>query len=157
MDRSRLLKRLEDAWKALGDSYADLSDAELLEPGVSGSWSIMDIIAHVTAWEEESLKHLPLLLAGGRPPRYSVAYGGIDAFNALTTARRRNDPLPEVLQRRDDTHRRLVGYLQRVPEEQLARETRVRRRLRLDTYGHYLKHAAAIRARRAERGKTEGL
>jgi hypothetical protein len=38
-----------------------------------------------------------------------------------------------------------------VPEEQFARETRFRRRLRLDTYRHYLEHARAIREWRAER------
>ena len=59
-----------------------LSDAELMEPGVTGAWSVKDIIPHVTGWEEEALTHLPLILAGGRPPRYSVRYGGIDAFNA---------------------------------------------------------------------------
>jgi hypothetical protein len=38
-----------------------------------------------------------------------------------------------------------------VPEEQFARETRFRRRLRLDTYRHNLEHARAIREWRAER------
>jgi hypothetical protein len=32
-----------------------------------------------------------------------------------------------------------------VPEDQFTRETRFRRRLRLDTYRHYPQHAAAIR------------
>lgn len=145
MDRSQMLKRLAAAWDALQASYADLSGAQIGEPGVAGAWSIKDIIAHVTSWEEEALKHLPLVLEGARPPRYSVVYGGIDAFNARATARTRGLPLAEVLRRRDDTHRRLVEYVTRVPEDQFARETRLRRRLRLDTYGHYAKHAAAIR------------
>jgi hypothetical protein len=148
VDRSQLLEHLRKAWHALSASYADLSDAEIVAPGVAGTWSIKDIIAHVTSWEEESLKHLPLVLEGGRPPRYSVTYGGIDAFNALTAARTRGLPLAEVLRRRDDTHRRLVAFLEGVPEDQFGRETRFRRRLRLDTYGHYPKHAEAIRKRR---------
>ena len=45
----------------------------------------------------------------------------------------------------DETHRRLVAYVQNVPEEQFTRETRVRRRLRLDTYSHYPQHAKVIR------------
>lgn len=51
-----------------------------------------DIIAHVTWWEEEALTHLPLVLRGGRPPRYSVTYGGIDAFNATMTDERKDWP-----------------------------------------------------------------
>ncbi len=151
MDRSKLLKRLADGWTAFEASYTGLSDAEMGEPGVTGSWSIKDIIAHVTAWEEESLAHLPIILSGGKPPRYSVTYGGIDAFNARVTAQKRTLPLSEVLRQRDDTHRRLVDFIQSVPEDALARETRFRRRLRLDTYGHYPKHAAAIRNWRERR------
>jgi hypothetical protein len=99
----------------------------------------------VTWWEEEALTHLPVILAGGKPPRYSATYGGIDAFNAQMTERKRNSPLSEVLRQRDDSHRRLVDFLQTAPEEQFIRETRFRHRLRLDTYSHYLKHAEAIR------------
>ena len=151
MDRSGLLKRVDRAWEALKASYAGLSDAELTEPGVTGDWSIKDIIAHVTWWEEEALTHLPLILAGGRPPRYSVKYGGIDAFNAQMAEKKRKLSLSEVLQQRDDTHRRLTDFIQSVPEDQIARETRFRRRLRLDTYGHYPKHAEAIREWREQR------
>jgi hypothetical protein len=72
MDRGKLLKRLDKAWVAFKESYAGLTEAQLLEPGVTGRWSIRDIIAHVTTWEEEALEHLPAILAGRRPPRYSV-------------------------------------------------------------------------------------
>lgn len=145
MDRSQLLKRLEKAWEAFKESYAGLSDSELMEPGVLGGWSVRDIIAHVTWWEEEALTHLPLILDGGKPPRYSVTYGGIDVFNAQMTERKSDLPLSEVLRQRDDTHRRLIDFIQSAPEDQFIRETRLRHRLRLDTYSHYPEHAEAIR------------
>ncbi len=145
MDRSQLLKRLDKAWEAFKESYAGLSDSELMEPGVTGDWSVRDIIAHVTRWEEEALTHLPLILDGGKPPRYSVTYGGIDAFNAQTTEQKRNLSLSEVLRQQDDTHRRLIDFIQSAPEDQFIRETRFRHRLWLDTYSHYPKHAEAIR------------
>ena len=81
MDKQQLLKQLETAWAGLEESYAGLSDSQLTEPGVMGTWSVKDILAHVTTWEEEALKYLPLIITGGRPPRY-MQYGGIDAFNA---------------------------------------------------------------------------
>jgi uncharacterized protein DUF1706 len=106
---------------------------------------VKDIIAHVTWWEEEALKHLPLIVKGGTPVRYSTEYGGIDAFNAQMTELKRGLSLPDVLRQMDETHRRLVAYVQSAPEEQFTLETRFRRRLRLDTYSHYPKHAKAIR------------
>lgn len=151
MDRSQLLKRLDKAWQELRASYADLSDSELMEPRITGGWSVRDIIAHVTSWEEEALTHLPLIFAGGQPPRYSVTYGGIDAFNAQTTEQKRNLSLSEVLLQRNDTHRQLIDFIQSAPEDQFIRETSFRRRLRLDTYSHYPKHADAIRKWREQR------
>ena len=151
MDRSQLLNRLDQAWQAFKESYAGLSDAELMEPGVTGDWSVRDIIAHVTWWEQEALTHLPLILDGGKPPRYSVTYGGIDAFNAQTLEQKRHLSLSEVLQQQDETHRWLIDFIQSVPEEQFIRETRFRRRLRLDTYSHYPQHAEAIRQWREQR------
>ena len=151
MNRPQLLGRLDEAWTALQASYADLSDTEMLVPGVTGTWSIKDIILHVASWEEEALRHLPHILAGGRPPRYSVLYGGIDAFNAQTTERNRSLSVGEALRQRDETHRRLIAFIQTVPEDQIVPDTRVRRRLRLDTYGHYPKHAEAIRRWRRKR------
>ena len=71
-----VLKRLDGAWEDLLESYAGLSDSELLVPGVTRDCSVRDIITHVTWWEEEALTHLPRILAGGKPPRYSVSYGG---------------------------------------------------------------------------------
>jgi hypothetical protein len=151
VQRKRLLSRLETGWQAFQQSYAGLSKAELMEPGVTGAWSIRDIIAHVTWWEEEALKHLPLIITGGRPPRYSVTYGGIDAFNALMTEQRQDLSLSEVLQQHREVHGRLVAFIEKAPADEIAGETRFRRRLRLDTYGHYPKHARAIQAWRSRR------
>jgi hypothetical protein len=151
MDRQQLLQRLDRAWAALQDSYAGLPDARLLEPGVAGEWSVRDILAHVTTWEEEALKDLPVIAAGGRPPPYR-AFGGLDAFNAQMAAQRRGLPLAEVRRQAGETHARLLAYLGAVAEEQFAGETRFRHRLRLDTYSHYALHARMIREWRERQG-----
>jgi Mycothiol maleylpyruvate isomerase N-terminal domain len=144
--------RLAAGWTAIEASYAGLSDARLTEPGVTGDWSVKDILAHVTTWEKEALRHLPVIAAGGRPPRY-VGYGGIDAFNAMMTNVSRGRSLAAVLRRLDDTHRRLVRFVRRAPAAPDAREARFRRRLRLDTYGHYPEHVEAIRRWRRRIGE----
>jgi hypothetical protein len=143
MKKNQLFQKLEKAWTQLKESYAGLSDAQLTEPGVMGAWSVKDILAHVTTWEEEALKYLPLILTGGRPPRY-IQYGGIDAFNAQMAEQKRDLVLSEVLRQLEETHHRLLDYLQSVPEEQFTRETPFRHRLRLDSYSHYPLHARAI-------------
>jgi hypothetical protein len=117
MDRSQLLKKVEVAWQDLLASYDGLADDDMTEPGVTEAWSVKDIIAHVACWEEEALKQLPHILAGRVPTKYSVEYGGIDAFNAQKTDQGRKLTLSEVLQHRDETHQRLLNYLKSIPEE----------------------------------------
>lgn len=151
MDRDQLSGRLEKAWAALRESYAGLPEEELSEPGVTGSWSVRDILTHVTTWEQEALKYLPVILRGERPPRYSAMYGGINAFNALATERTRALPLSEVLRQLDETHSRIVELIGNTPEDQFRSESRFLRRLRSDTYGHYPRHAEAIRKWRERR------
>jgi hypothetical protein len=116
MDKQQLLKRLDKAWVEFKSSYAGLSDAQMTTPGVTGDWSVKDLIAHVTWWEEESLKHLPHILQGGTAPRYSVQYGGIDAFNAQMLTQKRGLSLADVLSQQGDTHARLVAYVQSAPD-----------------------------------------
>jgi hypothetical protein len=150
---TRLLRRVEMAWAALKESYAGLPDSRLTEPGVVGDWSVKDILAHVTTWEEEALQHLPVIIAGGRPPRY-VTFGGIDAFNAHMAEQKREITLSDIRRRLDETHSRLLDFIRSAPAGQFTRESRARRRLRLDTYGHYPKHAEAIRDWRQRRSAT---
>ena len=149
LTRDQALARLDAAWKDFEDSYAGLPNSQLMTSGVTGDWSVRDIIAHVTWWEEEALKHLPLVREGGRSPRYSVKSGGINAFNAMMTEQRRGLSLVEVRQQHDDVHARLVAYVALSPEELFRSETRFRRRLKLDAVAHYPIHARAIRAWRA--------
>jgi hypothetical protein len=152
VDRRQLLSRIDRGWLEFKNSYSGLSESQLLEPGVTDAWSIRDVIAHVTTWEEEALAHLPVILEGGRPPRYSVVYGGIDAFNNLVMERKRDLSLAEVQRQQQESHARLLHLVERAPEDRLTRQTRFRRRLRLDTYGHYAVHAAAICNWRERRG-----
>ena len=144
MKKKQVLNKIERAWSKFKESYAGLTAEQLIQSGVTEDWSVKDILAHVSVWEDETLKHLPHVLQGVRPPRYSVLYGGIDAFNAQMTEQKRRLSLSEVLRQLDETHLRLVQYVQSAPEEQFTSETPFRRRLRLDTYGHYPIHSRAI-------------
>jgi hypothetical protein len=147
---NNLLTRLDAAWTEFNKSYAGLPEAQLLEPGVTGGWSVKDILAHVTTWEEEALKQLPLIIAGGRVLRYSTVYGSIDAFNEQMTAKKRGLALDEARTQLHDTHRRLIDFIKSTPAE-FTGETRARRRLRLDTYSHYPIHTRMIWEWRAQR------
>src|SRR2546428_2234730 len=67
------------------------------------------------------------------------------------TEEKRGLSLSEVLRQLEDTHGHLIDFVRRTSEGQFTRDTRFRRRLRLDTYSHSPQHAEAIRKWRAQR------
>lgn len=147
--RDKLMETIESRWEELLASVDGLSDVRMLESGVVGDWSVKDILAHITTWETEALKHLPEIAAGKPQQRYKDVYGGLDAFNALKFQENRTWSLAEVRSRLIDTHQRLLDYLDTVSDELLHSRERFRTRLRWDTYSHYPIHAEHIRAWRA--------
>ena len=150
----RMLDEIDATWAAFHASYSGLDDEQVLIPGVCGGWSVRDLIAHVTWWDAEALDHLPQVLAGERPPKYSDTYGGIDAFNALMTKRNAGLSLEEVRERAQSTHARLVAFVAAVDPALLTPKSRFRHRLKLDTFGHYPIHTAQIIAWRERNGLT---
>ena len=66
------------------------------------------------------------------------------------TELKRELSLEAVRAQLDETHRRLIDYLESVPEDQFSSKTRFQNRLRQDTYSHYPIHTKAIRAWRTQ-------
>jgi hypothetical protein len=51
MEKSELIEALEDGQNELVEMLEDLPDEMMLTRGVSGDWSIKDILAHLSYWE----------------------------------------------------------------------------------------------------------
>jgi uncharacterized protein (TIGR03083 family) len=148
MKREQLLARLDGRWLDFKSAWEGLDDTSLTETALDG-WSVKDVIGHLATWEEETLKALPLLLVGKRPPLYR----GIDRFNATQVEARRQRSLRDVIEQADAAHARLLRYIDAAPESAFATETRFRHRLRLDTYSHYPEHTEAIKRWRESQRK----
>ena len=143
--KEQVTEREAAAWARLETLVAAVPEERRETPALEGGWSVKDVLAHVTTWEEEALKKLPVILEGGRTPKYSVAYGGIDAFNALMHEKNGGRTLAQVMDRLKRTHRKLVKYVESVPDEAFMKEGRFMSRLRYDTYRHYPEHTEMIR------------
>jgi hypothetical protein len=143
--RERLMVTMTRNWDALLASFDGLSEDELVRPGVVEAWSVKDILAHITTWEEEGLHHLPTVAQGKKPPTYASQYGSLDGFNALKYEENSKRSLDEVLARLPEVHQQVLDYLDTVPDELLHSKERFRNRLKWDTYSHYSMHAKHIR------------
>jgi len=148
MSKEQILIQIGQEWQAFLSSFAGLTDNLLMESGAVGHWSIRDVLSHITTWEEEALKVLPLILEGKPIPRYT-RYGGIDAFNAQEQERKRHFPLELVKDELIATHEHLLQLLTEVPDSMFSSKNRFYKRLRLDTYNHYREHIPQINKWRA--------
>ena len=135
--RVRLIERVQQEWTALQHSLGSLPEPAFFQPGVVGDWSLRDLMVHITSWEGEALKAIPIILQGRRLPRYRQLYGGIDAFNAS--------------EQQAKTHL-LLSRLNKLPDDSLVSGGRLVRRLRQDTFAHYHEHTLHVVEWRQQRG-----
>lgn len=83
MDKKELIETLEDSHQELLEMLQDLPEAVLTEPGVTGTWSIKDILAHLTYWEGQTVTLL-FQAKRGMPQPSTVHFGDepVDEINA---------------------------------------------------------------------------
>ena len=82
-----------------------------------GDWSVKDLLAHITTWEELALEAITAWRSGKREPmRAELRAVGIDAFNAERAARKSGMPLEQVLEAFGYVHGRLIDEMRTMPE-----------------------------------------
>jgi hypothetical protein len=67
MNKSEILKALEDTREQFLDAIEGLPEGALEEPGVVGDWSIKQVMDHISRWEAEVVKLLWQARQGIRP------------------------------------------------------------------------------------------
>jgi hypothetical protein len=143
MKKERLLSKVDANWDLLVNSFAGLDENQLDEKGVVGEWSVRDLLAHVTTWEEEAVKVLALAQSGQPIPGYRP-YGGIDNFNAREQERKQSLSLEQLKADLVSTHGILIEHLMHIAESEFLGNKSLLRRLSFDTYRHYQEHANQI-------------
>ena len=72
MDKARLLNLMNTSYAAFTQLLSPLSEAQLTTPGVTGLWSIKDILAHLAVWEHHALNYLLAAEKGDVPPESTL-------------------------------------------------------------------------------------
>jgi hypothetical protein len=140
-------QKIDDTWADFLASWSDLDDADLVVRGVTGTWSVKDILGHVSTWEDVTMSMSQAQIDGTEPPEWNDNEPwDLDTFNARTSGEKATLSLDEVRAQLAETHDRLLAWLPAIPADHLAAGSDVEDRLRADTWEHYPEHAAAIRA-----------
>lgn len=132
-EKERVLRDMDKAWRAFMDSVSGIPKSLMTESGVSGSWSVKDILAHVAAWDRETTRVVMQILRGDEPewPIHD------QKFNDLNYEADKNLPVMEARNRALSAHKALVEMLDGKSEVRAAW-------LRGATYDHYPEHTEDI-------------
>ena len=147
VDRYKLFKRAVEERGRLVASLEGLSLEDLTTPGVTRDyWSIKDIVAHISAWQEEGLAALRAMLAGQKwDVKYDIDYWIQQKYNE-----RKDRNWEQVWEGWHLSHRQMCDLLLGIPDERLGSEE-VIGWIAQTTYDHYLEHCEQVLAWRLKR------
>jgi hypothetical protein len=95
-----------------------LPQTEWETPGVCGTWSVKDIIAHLASYEHMLVDVLTTFLEGGPTP-YLEKMGALGplGFNDAEVASRHDKTIDDVLAEFNETHAQTMALAARIPAE----------------------------------------
>ena len=131
--KAQLLADLKDEqahWEAL---LQDIGKDHMTQPGVTGEWSIKDIVAHLTFWRRRTVGRFQAALRNEPPPPslWPAQFGtedeidardedtAWDEVNAWIYAANHDRPLADVLRDSRDVFQQLVETLGAFPDADL--------------------------------------
>jgi hypothetical protein len=154
--KAGLLILIRTERKLLDAELAELTGDQMTKPGVEGRWSIKDLLAHITAWEQRMIQWLKQALRGEVPQHLptGMTWDDLDRWNEETFLENRDRPLDEVLAESDRSYRQALRAVEMMPEKALFEPGYYVWRggkplwemVAANTYWHYQEHREAIRS-----------
>lgn len=131
---STILPKLDGAWEdwLLAIDEVPISAREV--KGISGEWSLKDLIGHVTFWDTQLIDDIVGYKAGRPPIQLDV-----DGWNAREATRTASSTFEDLLAQMHGTHDRMRSLL--VETDGIDAEM-----VAVDTWEHYADHARDMRA-----------
>jgi len=110
------VRRMVAARRATLTLVRRLPERDMLRPRTLDRWSVKDVLGHLLACDEETVRRFRLI-AGGHGDRihWFESMADADRFNARTVARLRRLGLRALLRRRERASADLVRWLKRLP------------------------------------------
>lgn len=155
MTPETLLENISAGYSRFNRVIARLSADDMLRPGVTGPWSVKDILAHITVHEQAMLNWIKLRLKGvipAGPQPYAMPEMPLAGLNERIYQENRARPLDEVLRDFDQTHITVLDFISMAPADQLTGPGSYRLQdgeplwvaMAANTYEHMDEHALEI-------------
>lgn len=153
MNKVKILDEMQTKYAALEDILAPLDETQMTTEGVNGDWSIKDVLAHITAWQQRSLIWLHAATRNEEPTISGPdSVEEMDRLNEQFYKENKSCPLVDVLTGFRTTYLQIVNEVQFLNEEDLVdphRFTWMKGKplwyiIAGDTFEHYQEHSGSI-------------
>lgn len=124
--KKQLLKDIYTERRRLEKNLAVLSAEDMLEPRVTGTWSVKDILAHLVAWERLFLDWYSTGLHGGvsETAPVGMCQKTIDALNQQIYLKNQWRSLEDILADFHTSYQEIVRVIEGIQEEEIFVQNR---------------------------------
>ncbi len=141
--KSHLLSLMRTEHSQLEALLNSLSEEQMLRPHVVGTWSVKDVLAHLTWWEQAMISEI--VHGVELDPGLNGEPWSTERANALMVEAKRGTPLAEVLAAFHDSYQQMLQVVEHLSEEDLASEE-LYTHLANNSGNHYAEHRQMIEA-----------
>jgi hypothetical protein len=152
--KNEILTSIASEREALEKLITKLSHEIMLEPGFEGNWSIKDMLAHISEWEQMMIKWTQELLRGETPDRPPPGsdWADLDTFNESLFQKNKDRSLEDVLAMFFDSYPETYQIIANLSEEDLLNPDQFAWRagdplwhmVAANTWWHYKEHRESI-------------
>ena len=146
--KDELLLAAAREYKAFHEAVHGLNEEQMAEVWL-GTWSVKEIVAHMSGWHRELLPVLERIARGERPVPKGVSYDDVDGWNARFAAPAKDTEITDLLLELDRSHEDFMLAADRIPTERFQPGKTAYRTVDGVTAHHYREHADQILAWRA--------
>ena len=136
-----LLQLMQTEHDTLVTLLNSLSEEQILRPRIAGDWSVKDILAHLTWWEQETISEIVYGIE--LDPGLQGEPWDTGKANTLTVEAQRHTPLTDVLTAFHNSYQQINKVVEELSEETLADEEFCTH-LMDNTSNHYAEHRTMI-------------
>jgi uncharacterized damage-inducible protein DinB len=150
-EKDAIIRGLIEARQKILDAARSLSPAEQDEVFL-GVWSVKDLLAHLAGWDYTNLRAVEEILAGQKPSFWEQYDPNWKSYNARLVAEYKREDFDELVAVVQESHRKLIDYLQAIPADEYLKRRSIASLLRTEAKDEEKHHGQveAFRERLAE-------
>ena len=105
-----------------------------------GTWSLLDLLAHLVGWDDTNLQAAREILAGQLPIVYSQWDSDWQTYNAELVRRYKIDDCDTLRANLESSHQELISFLKAIPAEDFSKDRGLRDGRFTVTVAQFIKH-----------------